>query len=125
MPLRVCQSLVRRKDALRQTSSNPETKTQQGASPALQWHRSQQIQQGAGVSARQNSSDFERPKKGKNTQIPILKCLISCHCSIRSTLCSNSDDIRAVSYTHLRAHETRHDLVCRLLLEKKKKKIHQ
>src|SRR5450756_2926237 len=30
--------------------------------------------------------------------------------------------IGAVSYTHLRAHETRHDLVCRLLLEKKKKK---
>src|SRR5450756_3045028 len=30
--------------------------------------------------------------------------------------------IQAVSYTHLRAHETRHDLVCRLLLEKKKKK---
>ena len=27
----------------------------------------------------------------------------------------------AVSYTHLRAHETREDLVCRLLLEKKKK----
>src|SRR5450759_5597421 len=25
-----------------------------------------------------------------------------------------------VSYTHLRAHETRHELVCRLLLEKKK-----
>ena len=30
-------------------------------------------------------------------------------------------NIVAVSYTHLRAHETRHDLVCRLLLEKKKK----
>ena len=30
--------------------------------------------------------------------------------------------INTVSYTHLRAHETRHDLVCRLLLEKKKKK---
>src|SRR5450756_2707694 len=29
-----------------------------------------------------------------------------------------------VSYTHLRAHETRHDLVCRLLLEKKKKSKH-
>src|SRR5665648_474067 len=28
------------------------------------------------------------------------------------------DGIKAVSYTHLRAHETRHDLVCRLLLEK-------
>ena len=26
----------------------------------------------------------------------------------------------SVSYTHLRAHETRHELVCRLLLEKKK-----
>src|SRR5665648_68448 len=30
--------------------------------------------------------------------------------------------IITVSYTHLRAHETRHDLVCRLLLEKKKKR---
>src|SRR5450756_2755298 len=33
-----------------------------------------------------------------------------------------SSDAYPVSYTHLRAHETRHDLVCRLLLEKKKKK---
>ena len=32
-----------------------------------------------------------------------------------------ADKLKAVSYTHLRAHETRHDLVCRLLLEKKKK----
>ena len=31
--------------------------------------------------------------------------------------CGNAD---AVSYTHLRAHETVLDLVCRLLLEKKK-----
>src|SRR5450756_528292 len=30
------------------------------------------------------------------------------------------EDTDPVSYTHLRAHETRHDLVCRLLLEKKK-----
>ena len=29
----------------------------------------------------------------------------------------------SVSYTHLRAHETVLDLVCRLLLEKKKKQI--
>ena len=28
--------------------------------------------------------------------------------------------VGAVSYTHLRAHETRGNLVCRLLLEKKK-----
>ena len=30
--------------------------------------------------------------------------------------------IKTVSYTHLRAHETGRNLVCRLLLEKKKKK---
>src|SRR5665213_3940589 len=29
-------------------------------------------------------------------------------------------DIESVSYTHLRAHETGRNLVCRLLLEKKK-----
>src|SRR5450756_1080718 len=36
-----------------------------------------------------------------------------------------SDEVApiSVSYTHLRAHETRHDLVCRLLLEKKKNNI--
>ena len=32
------------------------------------------------------------------------------------------DVLGAVSYTHLRAHETGRNLVCRLLLEKKKKK---
>ena len=32
------------------------------------------------------------------------------------------DEIWSVSYTHLRAHETGRNLVCRLLLEKKKKK---
>ena len=31
------------------------------------------------------------------------------------------DVLYAVSYTHLRAHETKANLVCRLLLEKKKK----
>ena len=33
-----------------------------------------------------------------------------------------SDTSVAVSYTHLRAHETKANLVCRLLLEKKKNK---
>eukprot|EP00825_Cyclidium_porcatum_P035484 TRINITY_DN37221_c0_g1_i1.p1 TRINITY_DN37221_c0_g1~~TRINITY_DN37221_c0_g1_i1.p1 ORF type:complete len:131 (+),score=26.17 TRINITY_DN37221_c0_g1_i1:50-442(+) len=46
---------------------------------------------------------------------------------IIQNLCENinvnfQNYFRTVSYTHLRAHETRHDLVCRLLLEKKKKK---
>eukprot|EP01016_Furgasonia_blochmanni_P010419 TRINITY_DN14409_c0_g1_i5.p3 TRINITY_DN14409_c0_g1~~TRINITY_DN14409_c0_g1_i5.p3 ORF type:complete len:147 (+),score=22.26 TRINITY_DN14409_c0_g1_i5:920-1360(+) len=42
---------------------------------------------------------------------------------------SRTGDLRAcgdaepVSYTHLRAHETRHDLVCRLLLEKKNRRF--
>src|SRR5450756_1523688 len=34
------------------------------------------------------------------------------------TSCFNLNHLISVSYTHLRAHETRHDLVCRLLLEK-------
>ena len=34
---------------------------------------------------------------------------------------SSFGGIETVSYTHLRAHETEADLVCRLLLEKKKK----
>ena len=33
---------------------------------------------------------------------------------------AEADRLLAVSYTHLRAHETVLDLVCRLLLEKKK-----
>src|SRR5665647_3874026 len=33
----------------------------------------------------------------------------------------NQDRLQSVSYTHLRAHETDSYLVCRLLLEKKKK----
>ena len=35
----------------------------------------------------------------------------------------DGNTITTVSYTHLRAHETGRNLVCRLLLEKKKKQI--
>src|SRR5665648_1245625 len=42
--------------------------------------------------------------------------------SVFNTKMRQKPSTRTVSYTHLRAHETRHDLVCRLLLEKKKKK---
>src|SRR5450756_2912477 len=45
--------------------------------------------------------------------------------SSRNSSLPPSADPPSVSYTHLRAHETRHDLVCRLLLEKKKKKKKQ
>src|SRR5450756_2857322 len=47
----------------------------------------------------------------------------SSRCSrIRMAIASSTTVSGSVSYTHLRAHETRHDIVCRLLLEKKKKK---
>ena len=36
---------------------------------------------------------------------------------------SRASGVRPVSYTHLRAHETRGNLVCRLLLEKKIKNL--
>src|SRR5680860_1826516 len=42
------------------------------------------------------------------------------HMSCRYSACAGPG-IGAVSYTHLRAHETDSYLVCRLLLEKKKK----
>jgi len=42
-------------------------------------------------------------------------------CVSASKLFEGKDRPNTVSYTHLRAHETRHDLVCRLLLEKKNK----
>ena len=71
----------------------------------------------------------------KNLKEKIVLCSL-CHGITESDpcdICSNSSrdhsqicvveephDVYAVSYTHLRAHETREDLVCRLLLEKKK-----
>src|SRR5450759_2984944 len=39
-------------------------------------------------------------------------------CIVEGTFRIEEYELNAVSYTHLRAHETRHDLVCRLLLEK-------
>ena len=39
----------------------------------------------------------------------------------RASVPTGDERVQPVSYTHLRAHETVLDLVCRLLLEKKKK----
>src|SRR5450756_3014056 len=55
---------------------------------------------------------FEDAIKASFPKAEIQKCVVH---QIRNST-------KSVSYTHLRAHETRHDLVCRLLLEKKKKK---
>ena len=42
-----------------------------------------------------------------------------------ASICDDCIVLRSVSYTHLRAHETVLDLVCRLLLEKKKHKHYE
>src|SRR5674476_1494157 len=47
-------------------------------------------------------------------------CSHTCGASSRSDSHMRAYDV-SVSYTHLRAHETGRNLVCRLLLEKKKK----
>ena len=49
-------------------------------------------------------------------------CNVTMPCKNKVAQCV--DELSPVSYTHLRAHETRHDLVCRLLLEKKKIRQH-
>ena len=43
-------------------------------------------------------------------------------CALTAPFRPGRHECTAVSYTHLRAHETVLDLVCRLLLEKKNKK---
>src|SRR5450759_5863001 len=48
---------------------------------------------------------------------------LPCKCTKAAPSSTTSATRIPVSYTHLRAHETRHDLVCRLLLEKKKQQI--
>src|SRR5450756_2327155 len=53
-------------------------------------------------------------------ELATCVCPITMHESTKSVMSVNSQKfigtgkVTAVSYTHLRAHETRHDLVCRL-----------
>ena len=70
-----------------------------------------------------DSSAVSRPKKDR----PWLMRTYAGHSSavesnklFRNNLSKGQTGLSAVSYTHLRAHETVLDLVCRLLLEKKK-----
>src|SRR5665811_2533367 len=48
-----------------------------------------------------------------------IPCGYSCYCVLCAIRAHRADNPPSVSYTHLRAHETVLDLVCRLLLEKK------
>src|SRR5664280_369007 len=51
--------------------------------------------------------------------LPPAARMISWNVSCMCLACRISSWLHSVSYTHLRAHETVLDLVCRLLLEKK------
>mgnify|MGYP003381631882 CR=1 FL=1 len=61
--------------------------------------------------------DRNRSWPGSGTGVNLFK---EGQPGIRRVLRHRSQRAGAVSYTHLRAHETVLDLVCRLLLEKKK-----
>ena len=61
-----------------------------------------------------NASSFGSYQNFKFKQVPVKKIY-----EIGTLTIGNNT---SVSYTHLRAHETGRNLVCRLLLEKKKKK---
>ena len=65
-----------------------------------------------------NLSQLVDPLSMANNTSPSADVWI--HDSYRLTSSSVGAWFEAVSYTHLRAHETRSNLVCRLLLEKKK-----
>ena len=66
---------------------------------------------------------YEKKKKEKEIKAKTAKSVVK---EIRFGPNTDEHDfnfkVKPVSYTHLRAHETVLDLVCRLLLEKKKKK---
>src|SRR5450756_679197 len=65
-----------------------------------------------GSMARQETCDLARPVFTRVQYSPLLV-------ERNTPYLAPAYRVVAVSYTHLRAHETRHDLVCRLLLEKK------
>ena len=62
--------------------------------------------------------DFFELKNGEKVKLPFTDKEYNDRVSkLRSVMDQNG--LNTVSYTHLRAHETKANLVCRLLLEKK------
>ena len=59
-------------------------------------------------------------KKLSDLGIRFASSLSACNISVRPLVDDQLLHVAPVSYTHLRAHETVLDLVCRLLLEQKK-----
>ena len=64
---------------------------------------------------------YKRQVKYLPTILPVKTAGRSDFLIIIPSVVSQSTSLITVSYTHLRAHETVLDLVCRLLLEKKNK----
>eukprot|EP00658_Telonema_sp_P-2_P016344 TRINITY_DN16340_c0_g1_i2.p1 TRINITY_DN16340_c0_g1~~TRINITY_DN16340_c0_g1_i2.p1 ORF type:complete len:104 (-),score=15.82 TRINITY_DN16340_c0_g1_i2:21-332(-) len=62
------------------------------------------------------------PTAGNTVNLQHLGTMACTQVSTTQHTHDQPDSIMTVSYTHLRAHETPEHLVCRLLLEKKKKK---
>src|SRR5450756_1068840 len=71
-----------------------------------------------------SGSDGSEAETQRRSRLPLAVACVHHHQTMLFHCCLHCRDvvnsIVPVSYTHLRAHETRHDLVCRLLLEKKK-----
>ena len=61
--------------------------------------------------------------RANDLSLPIQSALNNLEISLSSINFNPKTTKKPVSYTHLRAHETVLDLVCRLLLEKKRPKI--
>ena len=57
----------------------------------------------------------------QNSEYPRIFRVTGANRNARKLLSTDLVNTKPVSYTHLRAHETRSNLVCRLLLEKKKR----
>eukprot|EP00657_Telonema_sp_P-1_P010237 TRINITY_DN458_c0_g1_i3.p1 TRINITY_DN458_c0_g1~~TRINITY_DN458_c0_g1_i3.p1 ORF type:complete len:153 (-),score=15.98 TRINITY_DN458_c0_g1_i3:31-489(-) len=75
------------------------------------------------MTKRRNLSTFRRTNKPKSNLTTPADISLSIHNPTSPRAPAHGPAVPPVSYTHLRAHETVLDLVCRLLLEKKKKKI--
>ena len=67
------------------------------------------------------SDVYKRQEEAVQAGVPRSIGLIGNAATVLPELVARGVTPDAVSYTHLRAHETVLDLVCRLLLEKKKK----
>src|SRR5450756_2120878 len=73
-------------------------------------------------SEKERNTPITRGERKSKEKLSKIKIDVTEDCKVDPSILPGDAVLKAVSYTHLRAHETRHDLVCRLLLEKKKRR---